>query len=69
MSDTHVRWMRIALLEAQKAFKIDEIPVGAIVVLDNKIIGKITSEKNLQVNDSNGKEINFDDFGWDSFKT
>ena len=40
MSDTHVRWMRIALLEAQKAFKIDEIPVGAIVVLDNKIIGK-----------------------------
>ena len=36
---------------------------------DNKIIGKITSEKNLQVNDSNGKEINFDDFGWDSFKT
>ena len=40
MSETHARWMKIALLEAQKAYKIDEIPIGAIVVLDNKIIGK-----------------------------
>ena len=36
---------------------------------DSKIIGKITKEKKLKVNDSNGNEINFDTFGWDSFKT
>ena len=33
------------------------------------MIGKITKEKKLQVNDLDGKEINFDTFGWDSFKT
>ena len=35
----------------------------------SKMIGKITIEKKLQVNDLDGKEINFDTFGWDSFKT
>ena len=32
--------MRHALLEAQKAYKIEEIPVGAVVVQDGKIVGK-----------------------------
>jgi len=32
--------MKQALLEAQKAYKIEEIPVGAVVVQDGKIIGK-----------------------------
>lgn len=35
----------------------------------SKMIGKITEEKKLQINDLDGKEINFDTFGWDSFKT
>ena len=35
----------------------------------SKMIGKITKEKKIQVNDLDGKEINFDTFGWDSFKT
>lgn len=35
----------------------------------SKMIGKITKEKKLKVNDLDGKEINFDTFGWDSFKT
>ena len=35
----------------------------------SKMIGKITKEKKLQVNDLDGKEINFNTFGWDSFKT
>lgn len=41
----------------------------AALLPDSKIIGKITKEKKLKVNNSNGKEINFDTFGWDSFKT
>ena len=40
MNKTHLIWMKLALLEAQKAYKIDEIPVGAVVISDGKIIGK-----------------------------
>jgi len=32
--------MREALKEAKKAFDVDEVPVGAIVVCDNKIIAR-----------------------------
>lgn len=31
-------WMRIALEEAMKAFQEDEIPVGAIIVKDDKLV-------------------------------
>lgn len=34
------QWMHFALREAQKAFESDEVPVGALVVFENKIIGK-----------------------------
>lgn len=37
-SDEH--FMREALKEAQKAFDADEVPVGAIIVCDNKIIAR-----------------------------
>lgn len=33
-------FMREALKEAKKAFDLGEVPVGAVVVCDNKIIGK-----------------------------
>ncbi len=33
-------FMREALKEAQKAYEAGEVPVGAVVVCDNKIIGK-----------------------------
>jgi tRNA(adenine34) deaminase len=36
----HEQWMQLALCEAQKAFDADEVPVGALVVFKNKIIGK-----------------------------
>ena len=34
------KWMRYALNEAIKGFDDGEVPVGAIIVQDNKIIGK-----------------------------
>lgn len=34
------RYFDIALDEAEKAFKIGEIPVGAVIVINNKIISK-----------------------------
>jgi len=36
----HEYFMEEALLEAQKAFSEDEIPIGAIIVKDGKIIGR-----------------------------
>jgi tRNA(adenine34) deaminase len=37
---THEYFMREAIKEAQKAFDLDEVPVGAIVVANNKIIAR-----------------------------
>ena len=34
------KWMRHALAEAQLALKKDEVPVGAVVVHEDKIIGR-----------------------------
>jgi tRNA(adenine34) deaminase len=33
-------FMQLALLEAEEAFEQGEIPVGAVIVLDNKVIAK-----------------------------
>ena len=37
-SDEH--FMKLAYLEAQKAFEMDEVPVGAIITFKNKIIAR-----------------------------
>ena len=34
------KWMLFALKEAQKALKFDEVPIGAIIVKEDKIIGR-----------------------------
>ncbi len=44
-------YMRIALKEAQKAFDADEVPVGAIVVMQDKIIAKAHNQVEM-LNDS-----------------
>ena len=36
----HEYYMRLALLEAVKAGKKDEVPVGAVIVMDGKIIAR-----------------------------
>jgi tRNA(adenine34) deaminase len=36
----HIQFMQAALEEAEKALESDEIPIGAIVTLNNKIIGR-----------------------------
>ena len=35
-----VRYMQMALAEAQKAYDMREIPVGCIIVADNQIVGR-----------------------------
>ena len=36
----HEKWMEQAFLEAEKAYRKKEVPVGAVIVFENKIIGK-----------------------------
>jgi tRNA(adenine34) deaminase len=36
----HEQWMKQALREAEKAYEQDEVPVGAVVVHEGKIIGR-----------------------------
>lgn len=37
-SDEH--FMKLAFQEAQKAYEMDEVPVGAVIVCDNQVIAK-----------------------------
>ena len=36
----HEKWMKLAFREAEKAFEQDEVPIGAVVVQNNQIIGR-----------------------------
>jgi tRNA(adenine34) deaminase len=38
--DHHIIWMQTALREAEKAFEKDEVPVGAVVVQGDRLVGK-----------------------------
>jgi len=49
MNDEH--YMKLAIAEAQKAFDKDEVPIGAVVVLQDKIIARAHNQVEL-LNDS-----------------
>jgi tRNA(adenine34) deaminase len=38
--NTHEQFMRQALVQAQRAFDVDEVPVGAVVVMHGKVVAK-----------------------------
>lgn len=40
IKNKHQYWMELALKLAQKAFEENEIPVGAVVIYDDEVIGK-----------------------------
>ena len=40
VANTHEHFMRQALVQAQRAFDLDEVPVGAVVVMHGKIVAK-----------------------------
>jgi len=48
---TDEEYMQQAIKEAQKAFDIDEVPVGAIVVMNDRIIAKAHNQVEM-LNDS-----------------
>jgi tRNA(adenine34) deaminase len=48
---TDEQYMQQAITQAKKAFEIDEVPIGAIIVLNNTIIAKAHNQVEL-LNDS-----------------
>ena len=40
MSQSHEHFMKQALREADKALEVDEVPIGAVVVMNDRIIGR-----------------------------
>jgi tRNA(adenine34) deaminase len=48
---TDEQYMQLALAEAQKAFDKEEVPVGAIIVMNNRIIARAHNQVEL-LNDS-----------------
>jgi len=50
MKQDHAYWMKQALVQAEKAFKLKEIPVGAIIIKDDKVIGRGYNQRE-QLND------------------
>ena len=38
--DQDEKWMFYALKEADKAFNLDEVPIGSVIVNNNRIIGR-----------------------------
>jgi tRNA(adenine34) deaminase len=40
MESLHEKWMREALKEAKRALQEEEVPVGAVVVFENRVIGR-----------------------------
>ena len=45
MKQTHDYWMKQALIQADKAFKSKEIPVGAVVIKEDKVIGRAYNQR------------------------
>lgn len=57
MQEIHEKYMRLALKEAQKGYEKDEVPVGAIIVKDNKIIAKAYNQKEEKTDTTKHAEI------------
>ena len=47
MNNQHLPFMKLALLQAQKAYEKDEIPVGAIVAKEGKVIGRGYNQREM----------------------
>ncbi|MFN6245314.1 MAG: nucleoside deaminase [Chitinophagaceae bacterium] len=47
MTVDHESFMRQALVQAQRAFDVDEVPVGAVIVMHGKIIAKAYNQVQL----------------------
>ena len=54
---TDEQYMQLALTEAQKAFDADEVPIGALVVLNGRIIARAHNQTELLTDSTAHAEI------------
>ena len=52
------KYMRLALKEASKAASFDEVPVGAVIVFNNKVIAKAYNKREHSNDPTSHAEIN-----------
>ena len=53
----NIKYMNLALKEAKKAYKHDDVPVGAVIVKNNKVISKAYNKKEKKQNATRHAEI------------
>ena len=46
-TDAHEYFMRQAIVEAEKAVEKDEVPVGAVIVCENRIIARAHNQREM----------------------
>ena len=50
MTDPQVKFMRAAMREAKKAYALDEVPIGCVIVREGKIIARGYNRRNTDKN-------------------
>ncbi len=58
MENTNIKYMKIALKEAEKAAILDEVPVGAVIVRNDKILAKAHNLREKSNDPTSHAEIN-----------
>ena len=53
----HTKWMRLALREAEQAFDIKEVPVGAVIMKGSHLIGRGHNQMELLTDPTAHAEI------------
>lgn len=51
------QWLDLALIQAQNAFDLGEVPVGAIIILENAIVGRGFNQKEKGIDVTSHAEI------------
>ena len=57
IKNDHVKWMKAAFREAEKAFEQDEVPIGAVVVQNGQIIGRGYNQRESLIDPTAHAEI------------
>ena len=55
--DNHERYMKEALKQAKKAYDIEEVPIGCIIVHEGKIIARGYNRRNIDKNTTSHAEM------------
>jgi tRNA(adenine34) deaminase len=55
--EADLRFMRLALAEAERARDLDEVPIGAVLVLDGEVVGRGHNQTRLRVDPTAHAEL------------